>query len=101
MATYIEIHDLRSNAELRHRVAVAILKKAQALLDATSPAPTAAQIAWARNAIRDPQTHGDSFLGYVLAKNSGSTVAQITSASDATLQSQVGAAVDVLIAGGA
>lgn len=97
MATYAELYDLRSNAALKNRVAIAVMVKAQALLAGASP--TAAQVAWAANAIRDPDGKASQLYPYVLAANAAATVAQINAATDAAIQSSVNAAADALIAG--
>lgn len=94
MATYAEIYNLRNDSALRNRVAAAALKKAQAFLDLATP--TAAQVAWSKAALADPGAIADDLLGYVLAANSASSVAQIQSANDATIQTNVNAAADKL-----
>ncbi len=98
MATYNEIFDLKNNNDLQHRIQVAVTKKAQTLLDKTTP--TTNEVVWSGNALSGPEGMGQKILFYVLAKNSASSVAAITAASDATIQSNVDAAVDALIAGG-
>ena len=98
MATYEELFDLKNNGDLLQKVEVAITKKAQGLID--GGAPTADEIAWSANAIANPRKVGEKIYRYVLAANSDSSVAQITGASDATIQSNVDTAVDALIAGG-
>jgi hypothetical protein len=89
MATYVELAGLLDNDDLRKRVAVALLVKAQAYLDAGGA--TAAQRTWARNALNQPAPESNLMLRYLLAKNNGLTVAQINGVADATLQSQVDA----------
>lgn len=98
MATYDELFALRSNSALRDRVAVAAVVKAQSLIDLASP--TAGQIAWAQRAISDPIGVANSLLNYVLAANKSATSSQISTASDSTIQTAVGAAVDKIIGGG-
>lgn len=95
MATYVELFNLRNDDGLRNKVAVAVTIKAQALFDAASP--TAAQLTWAKSAIADPSALADGYLKYLLAKNAASTVAQIQAASDATIQTAVGALVDKIL----
>ena len=97
MATYTELYDQRSNDVLRNKIAVAVTVKAQDLLDGT---PTAAQVQWASEAIADPIGKAGMLLNYVLAANKDATVQQINGASDAAIQANVDAAVDVLISGG-
>ena len=98
MSTYTELYDLRSNSALRNKVAVAVVKKAQSLLD--SATPTADEVAWSSNAISNPNQQAEKILNYVLAANSAASVAAITGASDAAIQTNVDAAVTALIAGG-
>lgn len=98
MATYTELFDLRSDSNLRNRVAVAACVKAQSLLALASP--TAKQVQWAVAAIADPIGHADDLLNYVLAANRAATVAQIQAATDTALQTQVDAAADKILSGG-
>lgn len=98
MATYAELFDLRSNNSLRNKVAVAITKKAQSLLDQASP--SANQVAWANSAIYNPIAMADKIFSYVLAANSGLTTTQIGNATDTAIQNNVDAAADKLIGGG-
>lgn len=98
MATYAELYDLRSDSGLRNKVAVAVAIKAQTILDLASP--TNAQVVWASAAIANPVTKADALLNYVLAANKSATVSQIQGATDSTIQTNVGAAVDKIIAGG-
>ena len=99
MATYLELYALRADSDLQDKTAVAVAKKAQTLLDGATP--TAAEVAWALEAIQSPKEKANSMLYYVLAANSTLTVAQIQSATDSALQSNVDAAADAIIAGGA
>ena len=98
MATYLELFDLRTNSSLKNKVVVAVTKKAQALLDLATP--TAGQVTWANEAIFDPTGKASMLLNYVLAANSGQTVANIEGASDSAIQTNVDAAVDKIITGG-
>lgn len=99
MATYAELFDLRTDSSLRNRIAVAVAIKAQSLIDGESP--TAAEIAWANEAIRDPEGKAMTLQNYVLAANANASVSQIQNASDTAVQNNVNKAVDALIAGGA
>ena len=99
MADYPQLFELRGDSPLRNRVTVAIVVKAQALID--GGAPTAAEIAWADAALKNPSGKATEILGYVLAANKGATVANIQGASDTAIQTNIDAAVDALIAGGA
>ncbi len=98
MATYIELHDLTSSStlvDLRKRLRVAMLIKANAIASSSSPTSNAKE--WARSALRDPQQYEDMVLRYVLAANASATTTQIASATDATVQTAVNGAVDTLL----
>lgn len=97
MATYTELADLESNGTLRNKIRTAVLIKAQTLIDLASP--TAAQLAWASDAIANVEAQTTKLFRYVLAASSSATAAQIQNATDATIQTNVNAAVDKLITG--
>ena len=99
MATYSDLYNLYVDSPLLNRTSVAVCVKAQAFLD--DNAATAAQIAWAVEALKSPRAKAEELLKYVLAKNQAASVAQIQAASDSTLQGQVDTAIDAIIAGGA
>jgi len=99
MATYQDLYNLSTDRDLNDRVTFACVKKAQTLLDGATP--TADEVTWAAAAIASPKSKGQEILRYVLGANSASTVAQIQGATDAAIQTNVDAAVDALIAGGA
>lgn len=97
MATYTELYQYRATDDyqaLENKVAVAVAIKAQAIADL--PTPTAEQIAWAVEALSSPGGKAETVINYVLAANSGLTIAQITAATDAAIQTNVNAAVDDL-----
>ena len=98
MATYAELFDLNSDDALRNKIAVAVVVKAQELIDGGSP--TTAEITWANDAIGNPQSKASAIMNYVLAANKAATVAQIQGAADSAIQANVDTAVDALIAGG-
>lgn len=98
MATYAELFSIQNDATLRNKIQIAVTIKAQSLIDLASP--TANQVAWASNALRDPVVVMTKIMPYVLAANKSATQSQITGASDSAVQANVDAAVDKLIAGG-
>lgn len=95
MATYAELFNLRRDDGLRNRIAVAAVVKAQSLL--ALPSPTTAQLTWAQDTFKDPNEKAKLLMEYVLAANKGATVAQIESATDTTIQTNVDTAVDKLL----
>jgi hypothetical protein len=98
MATYSELYGLRTNTDLRNKIAVACVVKATAYLDEATP--TADEVAWANTTISNPLTMADKIMSYVLAANKSATTSQITSATDAAIQTNVDAAVTALVTGG-
>lgn len=102
MATYLELAEIGGEAgypAFRKKVRVAAADKATRLLGGATP--TANEVAWAVDALRDPDGKGDELIAYVLASNKGATIAAILSASDNAIQTNVDTAADAIIAGGA
>ena len=95
MATYNEIQTLRTNSDLRNRCEVAIMIKAHALAIGS---PTTAQITFAKAALKDPSQYVDAVFAYMLADNNGASIATITGATDAAIQTNTNNAVDQLLA---
>lgn len=100
MATYLELLALSSNVDLLKRAQIAVFVAAdQVRLDsANSPAPTnqAERLRWAAKALNAPQGEAQRALFCILAQNRALTVAQISGASDAALQTAVQDAIDLL-----
>jgi hypothetical protein len=97
MATYVELYALRTDTTLLQRLSVAVLVSANVVrLEAANTAQHSNRLAWAQQAIRDPDAPAQKVLGLLLAANKDSTVAQINAASDATLQTLVDALVNTL-----
>ena len=98
MATYLELHNIAtsgSGSELRTKILVAITVKANALVESVGPA--AAQLDFARSALRDPKAYEQIVMNTVLSANKDATVPQITGATDATVQAAVDGVVDKLL----
>ncbi len=94
MADYLELRNLFNDGDLTNRVAVAAVISINTIL---SGAPTAKDRAYASLIFSNPQAEAQKILMSVLAANKGSSVAQIQSASDAALQTNVDSTVLVLI----
>lgn len=97
MATYLELFALRANSDLQDKIAVAVVVAAHEKLSGT---PTAAEAAWAKNAITDPGGMSRVVINAVLAANKAVSAATILAASDATIQANVDAVIDGLVLGG-
>ena len=97
MATYAELYDLRNNDIMLHAVIVAVAVSAdQIRLEDIGTFNHANRLVWAKAAFANPLAVGKEVMWAVLAANNALTVAQITSASDAELQTAVDAVVDIL-----
>lgn len=110
MATYLELRGLFSDTDLRNRVEVAIAVAASLIAtgaDDTSPPWDQAagahdkRVAWAAAALKHTGRERDRVLKLMLAQNSGQTVANIQSASDASVQNNVNEVVDMIASGDA
>jgi len=87
MATYLELHQLISDNNLRNRISTAVVVSATAYL--TNGASTAAQKKWALSVMQDPIGWGQKAMAAALAINKASTTSQITSATDSALQTAI------------
>lgn len=97
MATYIELHSLRGAAGsdvLQQKIAIAICIKANTL---AKNSPTAAQKAWAKEALSNPEAFVGIVMNYILADYNAATAAAITGATDVQVQGAVDAAVNTLL----
>lgn len=98
MATYLELYTASGAGvlvDLEKKIVIAIAIKANTI--AKSATPTAAQKAWAIEALRTPTAYLQTVLHYILAEYNTATVAVITGATDAQAQTAVNAAVDTLL----
>jgi hypothetical protein len=96
MATYDELYALKDNTTMLARVAVACVIAAEAIrTEATSSANHLQRVRWAARVFADPVAEAARMWWAVLAQNKAATSAQITGATDATIQTAVAAAVDV------
>ena len=98
MATYLELYTASgggAQANLRQQLLVAITVKANVI--AKLATPTANQRAFAIAALRDPVSYLPMLLNYILAEYNTATIAVISAATDAQVQTAVNAAVDTLL----
>lgn len=96
MATYEELYALKDDATMLSKIAVACVVAAEAIrTEAASAANHLQRTHWAARVFADPQTEAARMWWAVLAQNKTATTAQITGATDATIQTAVNAAVDV------
>jgi hypothetical protein len=98
MAAYTDLYALIGGGAiepLRQKILVALAIKANALAKLASP--TAAQKAFAIAALTNPQQYLGFTLNYILAEYNTVATSAITGATDAQVQTAVGAAVDTLL----
>jgi len=100
MATYAELLTASANDVLRQKVRVAVVIAAEKVrTESTGVANHANRLTWAKGVYAGPETEANRMIWAVLAQNAAATFAQITGASDATVQTAVDAAVDVFATG--
>lgn len=101
MAAYIDLYKLANeDAVLRQRVAAACMVAAETIRGESGATTNHAnRIIWARRVFANPLDEAARMLWAVLAANKTATVSQITAASDATLQTNVDAAIDLFADG--
>ena len=105
MATYLDLRALFFDTDLKYKMETAVAIAAQTILDGDDTADppwdqTAGQhdlrVKWANSALNGTSGAAGQVLKYVLASNSGLSVAQIQGATDAVIQSNVNVAIDGL-----
>ncbi len=94
MATLAELQTLAHNNDLRGKIERAIVSKALAVTKEATPSTDRLQ--WASDALSAPGTQIQLMLNYMLAENEAATIAQITAATDTSIQTNVDDAVDAL-----
>lgn len=96
MATYLDLLTAAQNDGLRQKVQVACTIAANTVMSELTSVPNhAARLAWAKSVYESPENAGRKMLWAVIAQNSTATLAQITGAADATIQTNVNAAIDL------
>ncbi len=95
--TYLEAQTALENDPLKLKVRTAVVVAADAIRS-EAPATTnhVARVAWAKGAFADPITTATTMLRAVIAQNIAQTFANVIGATDASIQTAVNNAVDVL-----
>lgn len=100
MATYTELFGLNNNSDLRNKITVACIVAAEKIRVEVDTAPNHAnRLTWAIAVFANPAHEAERLTWAVLAQNRTAQVADITGASDATIQTAVDAAVNVFATG--
>ena len=93
MATYTELHELRSEPSLKMRIMVAIADVAADVLAEPVPATPTERRDWAKIAIIRPDNEAREFIWALLISNQSATKQQIVAATDAAIKQAVADAV--------
>jgi hypothetical protein len=97
MATYAELYSLKNNDDLLHKVAVAVIVAADTIrAEDAGTTNHANRLVWASEAFGSPVGKSRQVLWALLAANKDVALAGITGATDAAIQANVDAVVDVL-----
>lgn len=100
MATYQELHELNSDTALKNRVVSAVIIAAETVMSEDGGTTNHAnRLVWAKGVFANPTGEAKRMFMAVLAANKDSTVEQITSASDAAIQTNVDAHIDLFADG--
>lgn len=97
MATYTELYDIYGQATLdplKKKIITAAVIKANVITKLSTP--TAAQKQWAISTLAAPENALKSLLNFILAEYNTATLATISGATDASVQTAVNNAVDTL-----
>lgn len=97
MATYTELVSVLSDETLRDRVGIALMIKAEVEIRPTN-LPTTDEQVYAAVVFAQPRRQGEIALRAVIAANNTLSVAQIQSATDAGIQTNVDDLWDALVA---
>lgn len=100
MATYEELFPLLQDSELRNRITVAVGIAADGIRsEAPATANHANRLIWAKRAFSRPRQVAQEIHWAVIIANAAATVTQIKNATDAAIQANVDAAVDIFADG--
>lgn len=96
MATYLELLTAAQNDALRQKIRVACLVAADTVrAESAATVNHAARLAWAKGVFESPVNEGEKMLWAVLAQNKSASLAAILAASDAVIQTNVDATIDL------
>jgi len=98
MATYAELLNIATTDDgLKQQIKVACVVACDVIRAEDAQTPNhAARLAWARATLDNPDRAAGQMVLAVLAQNRAATAAQITGADDATVQTAVNSAVNLL-----
>lgn len=96
MASYSDLYNEYKSDLLLQRVTSAIFVAADTVLNEDiATVNHANRLIWARDVFTDPTNHARPFLSAILGANNAATITQIQGSTDAQIQTNVNAAIDV------
>jgi len=100
MATFAELVTASANSGLVEKIKIATLVSADNIRVESTGAPNhQARVRWASKVFGNPEAESTRMIWPVLIQNRSATLAQITGASDAAVQTAVDAALGIVIQG--
>lgn len=101
MAMYKDLYGLHNDSELKNRVVVACVVAAEVVMDEIDTTPNHAnRLLWAASVLAGPQAEATRMFWALLAANKDMTVENIQAATDAQIQGEVAAHIDLFAVGG-
>lgn len=100
MATYLELHELHSDADLRARVEVAVVDVADGIIDEIDTTPNHTnRLLWSKEALYNAKLVADRMYPAVLVSSKSKTVAEIQALTDANIRNKIGRLIDLFATG--
>lgn len=101
MATYTELYELHNDSALKNRVTVACVVAAEVVMNEDPDTGNHInRLLWAASVLASPQAEATRMYWALLAVNKDLTIENIKKATDAQIQSQVEAHIDLFATGG-
>ncbi len=100
MASYSELYDLRNDSALKNRITTACIIAAETVMNELATVPNNVnRLIWAKAVFANPKGEANRMHMAILAANQSASVAQIQSATDAAIQTNVDDHVDLFADG--
>ena len=100
MATYLELFSAASDSDLQDKMVAATVIAAIDINNELTATPNHAnRLIWAKQALSNPRAKAQEMLQAVIAINKSATLAQILTAADTAIQTNVDATVDLFADG--
>lgn len=91
MATLEELYGIRHDSTLLNKIKQALIHKAETVISESGVTTNHAnRVILAKRILKDVELEYEPFVRAIIATNKAATIAQITGAADATIESQLG-----------